>query len=43
MATPLRNIRVDQELWESFKERAYAEGRDVSSLIRELMTDYLNK
>lgn len=42
MPTPLRNIRVDEELWQAFKERAYAEGKDVSALIRELMTNYIN-
>ena len=42
MPTPLRNIRVDDALWEAFKERAYAEGKDVSALIRELMTEHLN-
>lgn len=43
MATPLRNIRVDDDLWEAFKTRTREDGGDASTKIRELMTDYLNK
>jgi len=40
--TPLRNIRVDDALWEAFKERVREDGTDASAKIRDLITEYIN-
>ena len=42
MPTPLRNVRVPDEMWEAFKRRVEADGTDASAKIRETITDYLN-
>ena len=39
--TPQRAIRIADDLWQQAQERARAEGRDVSSLLRELLVQYL--
>lgn len=41
MATPLRAIRINDELWEALKEKAESEGKDASAVIRQLVTEYL--
>lgn len=43
MPTPLRNFRLDDETWQRLKDRADADGIDVSTLIRRLIAEYLNK
>lgn len=43
MATPLRNVRLDDALWSALGRRAREEGTDASAKIRELVTDYLKK
>lgn len=43
MATPLRNIRVEDDLWRRLRERAERDGTDASAIIRRLITDYLDK
>lgn len=41
--TPLRNIRISDELWESVKARAAVDGRDVSSVVRELLERWVKR
>lgn len=43
MATPLRAIRISDELWEALQEKAAAEDTDVSAVIRELVTEWLER
>lgn len=38
--TPLRTIRVADEIWEAAQERAKAEGRTVSDVIRAALKRY---
>lgn len=40
MKTPLRNVRIDNELWDAAKARAEHEGRAVSDVIREALHTY---
>ncbi|MBD8056671.1 ribbon-helix-helix protein, CopG family [Rhodococcus ruber] len=40
MNTPLRNVRVPDELWDAARERAEAEGRHVSDVVREALHRY---
>lgn len=39
--TTLRNIRIADELWDSAKAKAKAEGRNVSEVIREALEQYV--
>jgi predicted DNA binding CopG/RHH family protein len=41
MPTPLRNVRVPDELWDAFKAKTASEGTDASAKVRELITQYL--
>lgn len=41
--TPLRAIRIDDELWTAVKEKAEAEGRNVSEIIRAALRRYLRR
>lgn len=41
--TPLRNIRIDDELWEAAKAKAATEGRDVSAVTRELLARWVRR
>lgn len=38
--TPHRTIRVPDDVWTAAQQRAKAEGRNLSELIREWLTDY---
>lgn len=38
--TPLRNFRIDDDVWLAALERAQHEGVNVSELIRGWLTDY---
>lgn len=42
-AMPLRNIRVDDELWEAVADKAAVEGRTASEVVRELLTAWVAK
>ena len=37
----LRNIRIEDEVWQAAKAKAAAEGRDVSSVVREWMARWV--
>ena len=41
MPTPLRNIRVDDELWEAAKEAAASRGQTLSEVIRAALGQYV--
>lgn len=41
--TPLRTIRIEDDLWEQVKSQASAEGINVSDLIRQLLRGWLDK
>lgn len=41
MATPLRNIRVPDELWEAALAKATDQGTSLSDVIRTLLEDYV--
>lgn len=41
--TTLRNIRVDDTLWEAAKAKAEAEGTSVSEVVRELLTRWVHR
>mgnify|MGYP001021273429 CR=1 FL=1 len=41
--TTLRNIRVDDALWEAAKAKAEAEGTSVSEVVRELLTRWVHR
>ena len=41
MPTPLRAIRIPDELWQAFQAQAKEEGRDASTIIREIMRNHL--
>lgn len=43
MPTPLRNVRVDEDLWSAAIVAATEEGTDVSSVIREALEEYVDK
>lgn len=42
-ATPLRNIRIEDELWDACGEKAHLEGRGRSEVIRDLLTAWVAK
>lgn len=39
--TPIRNIRVPDELWAKVKERAYNERVDVSAVVNAFLEKYV--
>lgn len=41
--TTLRNIRVDDELWQAVQAKAEAEGRSVSEVVRELLARWVKR
>ncbi|WP_167542653.1 hypothetical protein [Mycobacterium europaeum] len=43
MPTPLRAIRVDDELWHAALAKAEAEGRALSEVIRELLERWVKR
>lgn len=43
MATTSRNVRIDDELYEAVQEKAALEERNVSEVIRELLTGWVAK
>ena len=40
--TTLRNVRIDDELWQAAQQRADAEGLYVSEVIRELLQRWVD-
>ena len=43
MATPLRNVRIDDDLWNRAQARADNEGRALSAVIRDLLREYVDR
>ena len=41
--TPHRTIRVEDELWKAAQEKARAEGRTVSDVIRDRLRRYVKQ
>ena len=41
--TPHRTIRVDEELWRAAQEKARAEGRTVTDVIRDRLRRYVKQ
>lgn len=41
--TPLRNVRIDDDLWQTAKARAAANGEGLSEVIRRKLTEYVNE
>ena len=41
--TPLRAIRIPDELWERLREKAREDDSDASETIRRLIAEYLDK
>lgn len=41
--TPIRNIRVDDELWDAVKKKAAEQGRTVTDVIREALRRYVKR
>jgi predicted transcriptional regulator len=41
--TPLRNIRVPDELWDAAKAKAEADGRSVSAVLVEALRRYVTR
>lgn len=41
MATPLRNVRVPDDLWNAAKEAAESQGVDLSEVIRAALRRYV--
>lgn len=39
----MRSIRVQLGLWDASKEKADQEGSDISSVVRELLEEYLDR
>lgn len=39
--TPHRTIRVAPEIWEPARDKAEREGRNLSEVIREFLTEYV--
>jgi antitoxin component of RelBE/YafQ-DinJ toxin-antitoxin module len=40
-STPLRALRIDDELWEAAQAKAEATETTVSGAVRELLTDWI--
>lgn len=43
MATPLRAIRIPDELWEALQDKAAEKDTDASTVIRELIAKWVKK
>lgn len=41
--TPQRSVRVPDEIWHAAKERADAEGRTLSDVVREALAAYAKR
>lgn len=39
--TPLRSVRIADELWHAAQQKAEAEGRTVSDVVREALEKYV--
>jgi hypothetical protein len=39
-ATPLRNVRIEDDIWYPAMRRAEAEGRALSEVVREILREY---
>lgn len=39
--TPLRNVRVPDDVWQPAKERAEANGETVSEVVRRALVEYV--
>jgi len=42
-AMVMRSVRVPLKLWEAAKDRAEREENDISSVVRELLEEYVNR
>lgn len=42
-ATPLRAVRVDDQLWAKAQAKAKKNGDNLSAIIRDALRDYLNE
>lgn len=40
--TPVRTVRVEDEIWEPAKAQAKSEGRNLSEVIRELLAEWID-
>jgi predicted HicB family RNase H-like nuclease len=43
MATPLRNVRVSDELWLAAKARAEENGQSLTEIIVRALSDYVSE
>jgi hypothetical protein len=43
MPTPLRHMRIDDELWSAAMAKAEIEGRSVSEVVRELLERWVKR
>jgi len=41
MRTPLRNIRVPDDLWDAARAKAESKGQDLSMVIRDFLRRYV--
>lgn len=41
--SPLRNFRASDQLWDAVKQKAHAEDRSVSDVIRHALRNYLER
>lgn len=41
--TPIRGVRVPDELWQAFLAAAHDDGETASAVIRDLMLDYVRE
>jgi predicted DNA binding CopG/RHH family protein len=41
--TTLRNVRINDELWEAVQAKAEAEGRNASEVVRELLSKWVTR
>lgn len=41
--TPRRTIRVPDDVWDPAIEKAHSEGTDVSTVIRDRLTEYIEE
>ena len=40
--TPLRNVRIADDIWQAAKERADQQGESLSDVIRRALEQYVN-
>lgn len=40
--TPIRGVRVPDDLWQAAQAKAAAEGRTVSEVVREMLEQYVS-